>query len=169
MTVFLLGAILHVFAKLIARCSAGITTACIALSAVIVLVYILLGGLTSAIYMNVFAVLHDRAGLHAVGVPRRLKDIGGWSALKDNSCRGHHQGYAPAPGRIPGRTPRWHHRDPMGVEWFGVVVGLGFVLSFGYWCTDFLVVNARWPPKHERRAPHAVDRRRAENAVFPRL
>ena len=29
----------------------------------------------------------------------------------------------------------------MGVEWFGVVVGLGFVLSFGYWCTDFLVVQ----------------------------
>ena len=29
----------------------------------------------------------------------------------------------------------------MGVEWFGMVFGLGFVLSFGYWCTDFLVVQ----------------------------
>jgi hypothetical protein len=29
----------------------------------------------------------------------------------------------------------------MGVEWFGLVMGLGFVLSFGYWCTDFLVVQ----------------------------
>src|SRR5438045_2369875 len=29
----------------------------------------------------------------------------------------------------------------MGVEWFGLVAGLGFVLSFGYWCTDFLVVQ----------------------------
>ena len=29
----------------------------------------------------------------------------------------------------------------MGVEWFGMVMGLGFVLSFGYWCTDFLVVQ----------------------------
>jgi SSS family solute:Na+ symporter len=29
----------------------------------------------------------------------------------------------------------------MGVEWFGVLMGLGFVLSFGYWCTDFLVVQ----------------------------
>ena len=31
--------------------------------------------------------------------------------------------------------------NPMGVEWFGLVMGLGFVLSFGYWCTDFLVVQ----------------------------
>lgn len=29
----------------------------------------------------------------------------------------------------------------MGVEWFGMMMGLGFVLSFGYWCTDFLVVQ----------------------------
>jgi SSS family solute:Na+ symporter len=29
----------------------------------------------------------------------------------------------------------------MGVEWFSLIMGLGFVLSFGYWCTDFLVVQ----------------------------
>src|SRR5438309_459020 len=29
----------------------------------------------------------------------------------------------------------------MWIEWFGLVMGLGFVLSFGYWCTDFLVVQ----------------------------
>ena len=32
-------------------------------------------------------------------------------------------------------------QNPMGVEVFGMVAGLGFVLSFGYWCTDFLVVQ----------------------------
>ena len=32
-------------------------------------------------------------------------------------------------------------KQPIGVEWFGLVMGLGFVLSFGYWCTDFLVVQ----------------------------
>ena len=31
--------------------------------------------------------------------------------------------------------------NPMGVEVFGMVMGLGFVLSFGYWCTNFLVVQ----------------------------
>src|SRR4029079_13755102 len=31
--------------------------------------------------------------------------------------------------------------NPMGIEAFGLIAGLGFVLSFGYWCTDFLVVQ----------------------------
>src|SRR4029079_4954611 len=40
----------------------------------------------------------------------------------------------------------WRHMghagdNPMNVGWFGMVMGLGFVLSFGYWCTDFLVVQ----------------------------
>jgi solute:Na+ symporter, SSS family len=46
----------------------------------------------------------------------------------------------PAPDRVlapPGQPPA----NPMGVEWFGLAMGLGFVLSFGYWCTDFLVVQ----------------------------
>src|SRR5260221_7508780 len=33
------------------------------------------------------------------------------------------------------------HTNRLGVEWFGLAMGLGFVLSFGYWCTDFLVVQ----------------------------
>ena len=43
-------------------------------------------------------------------------------------------------------TDSWKHmggalENPMGVGWFGMTMGLGFVLSFGYWCTDFLVVQ----------------------------
>jgi SSS family solute:Na+ symporter len=33
------------------------------------------------------------------------------------------------------------NRNPLGADWFGVIFGLGFVLSFGYWCTNFLVVQ----------------------------
>ena len=50
-------------------------------------------------------------------------------------------------GYAPGAwSDSWRHlgsagANPMGVEWFGMVMGLGFVLSFGYWCTDFLVVQ----------------------------
>src|SRR5579883_359518 len=49
--------------------------------------------------------------------------------------------------RIPAvMTHSWRYmssasENPMGVEVFGLVAGLGFVLSFGYWCTDFLVVQ----------------------------
>ena len=54
----------------------------------------------------------------------------------------------------------------MGVEWFGMVMGLGFVLSFGYWCTDFLVVQRAMAAEFDdRRAAHAADRGRAEDVL----
>ena len=62
-----------------------------------------------------------------------LENVGGWSGLKNAS--------------VPTEfVHSWTGLDspannPMGVEWFGMAMGLGFVLSFGYWCTDFLVVQ----------------------------
>src|SRR5260370_13262591 len=62
-----------------------------------------------------------------------LRDVGGWDGLKAriaNDAMVHswkYMGHASA--------------NPMGVEWFGMLMGLAFVLSFGYWCTDFLVVQ----------------------------
>src|SRR6202042_1660207 len=46
----------------------------------------------------------------------------------------------------PAYTHSWRGMEhastnPLGVEWFSLVMGLGFVLSFGYWCTDFLVIQ----------------------------
>ncbi|OGO94464.1 MAG: Na+/galactose cotransporter [Coxiella sp. RIFCSPHIGHO2_12_FULL_42_15] len=35
----------------------------------------------------------------------------------------------------------------MGIEWFGIALGLGFVLSFGYWTTDFLVIQRAFSAK----------------------
>ena len=47
--------------------------------------------------------------------------------------------------------------NPLGVEWFGLVMGLGFVLSFGYWCTDFLVVQRAMAAElHGLAAAHAL-------------
>ena len=46
--------------------------------------------------------------------------------------------------------------NPMGVDWFAMVFGLGFVLSFGYWCTNFLVVQRAMAAKNmtaARRTP----------------
>ena len=72
-----------------------------------------------------------------------LKAVGGWDGLTARLAE-----VATARGLPPGAyTHAWraHGRsrrdNPMGVEWFGLVMGLGFVLSFGYWCTDFLVVQ----------------------------
>jgi len=114
---------------------------CIAASGVVVLVYIFMGGLRSAIYNEVLQFCLIVAGFAPL-TWLALKDVGGWSALQAKLIP-----VATAHGYAPGTwSQSWSHLDsaqanPMGVEWFGLVMGLGFVLSFGYWCTDFLVVQ----------------------------
>ena len=101
------------------------------ISALVVLVYILLGGLVSAIYNEVLQFFLIVAGFLPL-VLLGLKDVGGWSGIKQQLPTAY--------------THSWQgmsnpHTNPLGVEWFGLVMGLGFVSSFGYWCTDFLVVQ----------------------------
>jgi len=109
--------------------------ASIILSALIVLGYVYLGGLTSAIYNEVLQFFLIVAGFLPL-VLLGLKNVGGWSGLQATF----------ATMNKPAFTHTWvgmEHAstNPLGVEWFGLVMGLGFVLSFGYWCTDFLVVQ----------------------------
>jgi SSS family solute:Na+ symporter len=101
------------------------------ISALVVLGYILLGGLTSAIYNEVVQFFLIVAGFLPL-VYLGLKNVGGWSGLKATLH--------------PTYTHSWlgmgsAHTNRLGVEWFGLTMGLGFVLSFGYWCTDFLVIQ----------------------------
>lgn len=107
----------------------------------IVLLYIALGGLTSAIYNEVlqfFLIVFGFTPLVYLG----LKDIGGWSGLKAGLADvAVSQGFAPQAWTQTWSIMNDAAANPMGVEWFGVAMGLGFVLSFGYWCTDFLVVQ----------------------------
>jgi SSS family solute:Na+ symporter len=110
-------------------------------SALIVLAYIFLGGLTSAIYNEVLQFFLIVAGFIPL-VFLGLRDVGGWSGLTQRlAVTSQNAGFAPG-----AYTQSWQHMgsaadNPMGVEWFGVAMGLGFVLSFGYWTTDFLVVQ----------------------------
>src|SRR5471032_23557 len=141
MTVFSSGISLYALAKLLEVLLGWDFNASIAVSATIVLVYIFLGGLTSAIYNEVlqfFMIVFGFAPLVFLG----LKNVGGWSGLKEKLV-----GVSTSNGFAPGAwTQAWSHtgspaQNPLGVESFGMVMGLGFVLSFGYWCTDFLVVQ----------------------------
>jgi SSS family solute:Na+ symporter len=110
-------------------------------SAGIVLLYIYLGGLTSAIDNEVLQFFLIVLGFLPL-VYLALRDVGGWGGLTARLAT-----VATSRGYAPGAwTDSWTHMtspqaNPMGVEWFGMVMGLGFVLSFGYWCTDFLVVQ----------------------------
>jgi solute:Na+ symporter, SSS family len=110
-------------------------------SAAIVLAYVYLGGLTSAIYNEVlqfFLIVLGFVPLVYLG----LRDAGGYSGLTQRLTQvSVERGFAPG-----AYTESWGHMsspqaNPMGVEWFGMLMGLGFVLSFGYWCTDFLVIQ----------------------------
>jgi SSS family solute:Na+ symporter len=101
------------------------------LSAIIVLAYIFLGGLTSAIYNEVlqfFLIVAGFAPLVWIG----LRNVGGWQGIRHT---------LPAAMTHSWRGMAHANTNTLGVEWVGLAMGLGFVLSFGYWCTDFLVIQ----------------------------
>src|SRR5436309_9091515 len=141
MTVFSSGISLYAMGKLLNLLLGWSFDASILVAGGIVLGYIFLGGLTSAIYNEVlqfFLIVFGFAPLVFLG----LRDVGGWAGLSARLA-----GVATSNGYAPGAYTRsWAFMghasaNPVGVEWFGLVMGLGFVLSFGYWCTDFLVVQ----------------------------
>ncbi|GHO84302.1 sodium:solute symporter family protein [Dictyobacter formicarum] len=127
---------------------------CIWVAALFIMLYIILGGLTSSIYnetLQFFLIVAGLLPLTIIG----LTSVGGWSGLQAKV-----------------NNPQFFHLwantasngNPFGVNFIGIVLGLGFVLSFGYWCTDFLVVQ---------RALAAEDEAAAERtpliAAFPKL
>ncbi len=126
--------ILHIFDRPFAALGLGpqyIFHVCVVSSALVVLVYVLLGVLSSAIYNEVLQFFLIVAGFVPL-VFLGLRDAGGWQGIR-----------ATVPEQL---THTWRGfsqaaTSPMGVDAFGVAMGLGFVLSFGYWCTDFLVVQ----------------------------
>ncbi|MBK7096364.1 MAG: sodium:solute symporter family protein [Saprospiraceae bacterium] len=111
------------------------------LSAAIVLAYTYLGGLSSAIYNEVLQFFIIIIGLLPIAY-LSLHQVGGWEGLKEGL-----DPIVTAKGFAPDTyTTTWKYTgssasNPMGVEWYGIFAGLGFVLSFGYWCTNFLIVQ----------------------------
>ena len=131
MTIFSSGISMYALGLLFGLVLGWSFTASVLLSAAIVLVYTFLGGLTSAIYNEVLQFFLIVLGFAPLSVPAVIK-AGGWNGMA---------------ARMPAvMTHTWSYvgsssQNPMGVEAFGLIAGLGFVLSFGYWCTDFLVVQ----------------------------
>jgi len=131
MTIFSSGISMYALGLLLKLVLGWSFTTSVLCSAAIVLAYTFLGGLTSAIYNEVlqfFLIVLGFAPLAILAVAK----AGGWSGMA---------------ARIPPvMTHSWRYigsasENPMGIEVFGLIAGLGFVLSFGYWCTDFLVVQ----------------------------
>ena len=108
----------------------------IIVSSLAVAVYVGLGGLRSAIFNEVLQFVLIWGGALLVPI-LGLVQAGGWTGLQNKIISNLHSDTYFHLWRDTGSFSA----NPMGVHWTGIVFGLGFVISFGYWTTDFLVVQ----------------------------
>jgi solute:Na+ symporter, SSS family len=119
------------------------------ISSLTVAIYVALGGLRSAIFNEVLQFFLIWAGALLIPI-LGLYEAGGWTHLK-----------AQITERVgPGYVHLWaglghFSNNPMGINWVGIVFGLGAVISMGYWTTDFLVVQRILAAKDLRSAEMA--------------
>ncbi|MGC2151882.1 MAG: sodium:solute symporter family protein, partial [Terriglobales bacterium] len=114
----------------------------ILVSSITVAVYVALGGLRSAIFNEVLQFFLIWAGAILIPV-LGLVEAGGWSGLKLRIIQNLTEQHVANPAAY---THLWSTlgdfgNNPMGINWVGIVFGLGAVISMGYWTTDFLVVQ----------------------------
>ncbi|HWQ92500.1 MAG TPA: sodium:solute symporter family protein, partial [Clostridia bacterium] len=150
MTVFASGISMNALAKLLNQLLGWNYHVALWICSAVVLVYVLKGGLTSAIYTEVLQFFMIVLGFAPV-VYLGLKDVGGWGAMNKSLGTVAQNPQVLNLGDKPFAPDAWSsawkpllggpEANPMGVDWFAMVFGLGFVLSFGYWCTNFLVVQ----------------------------
>ncbi|MGB3696316.1 MAG: sodium:solute symporter family protein [Gordonia sp. (in: high G+C Gram-positive bacteria)] len=113
-------------------------------AAAVVLTYTALGGLSAAIYNEVlqfFVILAALVPLTVIG----LIKIGGWSGLREKMIDTHNSSGAVS-ATVNDQLNSWPGQALSGFSspvWsvVGIVFGLGFVLSFGYWTTNFVEVQ----------------------------
>ena len=104
-------------------------------SSLTVAIYVALGGLRSAIFNEVLQFVLIWAGALLIPI-LGLVDAGGWTGFKARITANASEQYMHLWSTLGHFTD-----NPMGIHWTGIVFGLGAILSFGYWTTDFLVVQ----------------------------
>jgi solute:Na+ symporter, SSS family len=147
MTIFASGISMNALAKLLNQLLGWNYDVSLWVCSAVVLLYVLKGGLTSAIYTEVLQFFMIVLGFAPV-VYLGLKDVGGWGAMnKSLETVALNSNAVGSDFAANAWTSAWQPllagptHNPMGVDIFAMVFGLGFVLSFGYWCTNFLVVQ----------------------------
>ena len=181
MTIFASGISLNALAKLLNQLLGWDYNICLWVCSLIVLLYVLKGGLTSAIYTEVLQFFMIVLGFAPV-VYLGLRDAGGWAAVKQKLS-----GVAVQPAvynlsdsaaktfQPDAWTSAWKPllagpaQNPMGIDLFAMVFGLGFVLSFGYWCTNFLVVQRAMAAKDMKAARNTPLVAAVPKMLFPML
>ncbi|MBN9659915.1 MAG: sodium:solute symporter family protein [Acidobacteria bacterium] len=119
-------------------------------SSITVAIYVALGGLRSAIFNEVLQFILIWVGALVIPVVG-LVEAGGWDGMvKKIHANWQGQDYTHLWSTMGSFTD-----NPMGIHWTGIVLGLGWVISFGYWTTDFLVVQRVLAAKDLRAAKMA--------------
>jgi SSS family solute:Na+ symporter len=119
------------------------------ISSITVAIYVALGGLRSAIFNEVLQFVLIWAGALLIPI-LGLIEAGGWSGLQVKIAQNASAEYTHLWGTLGSFTG-----NPMGIHWTGIVFGLGAIISFGYWTTDFLVVQRVLAAKDLRSAKMA--------------
>ncbi|GIP37710.1 sodium:solute symporter [Paenibacillus sp. J31TS4] len=142
MTVLTSGISLYAMALIFQVMVGWSLTTSILISAVVVMVYVGLGGLTSSIYNEVLQFFLIWIGLMLIPF-LGLSELGGWEGML--------QRLPESFGHVWANTGA-NGDNEMGIGWLGVTLGLGFALGFGYWTTDFLVVQRTLAARNLRAA-----------------
>ena len=178
MTLFASGISMNALAKLLNQLLGWNYHVALWICSGVVLLYVLKGGLTSAIYTEVLQFFMIVLGFAPV-VYLGLKDAGGWHSMTEQlhavatnpqALDLNSKSFAP-----DAWTSAWKpllggsSANPMGVDIFAMVFGLGFVLSFGYWCTNFLVVQRAMAAKNMTAARNTPLVAAVPKMLFPAL
>ena len=153
MTILMSGISLYAMALLFNKMLGWSFHASILFAALVVLLYVFWGGLSSSIYNEVIQFFLIWLGLLPI-VFLGLKQVGGFAGLTAKLNR----------ELLHAVKDLGTSNNPLGADWFGVVLGLGFVLSFGYWTTDFPEVQRALASKNLNSA-----RRTPLIAAFPKM
>lgn len=143
LTIMVSGASMFAMAKILNLLLGWDMNVSIWVSSITVAIYVALGGLLSAVFNEVLQFFLIWAGSLLIPI-LGLIHAGGWRGMMEKI-----QQHAPIihpTVQSADFTSLWRNlgsfdSNPMGIDWFGMVFGLGLAVSFGYWCTDFLQVQ----------------------------
>lgn len=159
LTVMVSGASMFAMAKILNLLLGWNMDVSIWVSSLTVAVYVTLGGLLSAVFNEVLQYFLIWAGSLLIPI-LGLIHAGGWNGMMQKIQK-HAPIIHPGLGANADFTSLWRNlgsfdTNPMGIDWFGMVFGLGLAVSFGYWCTDFLQVQRVMVAKNLRAAQNGT-------------
>ncbi len=143
LTVMVSGASMFAMAKILNLLLGWDIHVSIWVSSLTVAIYVTLGGLLSAVFNEVLQFFLIWLGSLLIPI-LGLIDAGGWQnmlAAIQRNVKVIHPAVQNADFTSLWRNLGSFDSNPMGIDWFGMVFGLGIAVSFGYWCTDFLQVQ----------------------------